>query len=101
MYLAVFDYAVSVVLFCCVNDKEQRLVYYVSKAMVDVKTRYSKMEQTTLALRSVARKLCPYFQAHQVTVLTNQPLRNILHKPDLYGRLVRLAIELSEYEIKY
>ncbi|RVW75399.1 hypothetical protein CK203_062316 [Vitis vinifera] len=32
--------------------KEQRPVYYVSKAMVDGETRYSKMEQTTLALRS-------------------------------------------------
>ncbi|KAL6335970.1 hypothetical protein AAG906_003595 [Vitis piasezkii] len=42
-----------------------RLIYYVSKVMVDAKTRYSKMEQTTLALKSVVQKLCPYFQAHQ------------------------------------
>ena len=101
MYLAGFDCAVSAILFCYVKDKEQRPVYYVSKAMVDAKTRYSKMEQTTLALRSVAWKLRPYFQAHQLTVLTNKPLRNILHKPDLSGRLVRSAIELNEYGIKY
>lgn len=101
MYLAVFDYAVNVVLFRCINDKEQRLVYYISKIMVDAKTRYSKMEQTVLALRSVALKLNPYFQDHQVTVLTNQPLRNILHKLDLSGKLVRWAIELNEYGIKY
>ena len=89
MYLTVSDCVVSVVLFRYVNDKEQRSVYYVSKAMVDAKTRYSKMEQTTLALRSVAQKHRPYFQAHQMTVLTNQPLRNILHKPELSDRLVR------------
>ena len=64
MYLAVFDCVVSVVLFRCVNDKEQRLVYYVSKAMVDTETRYSKIEQTALALRSVAQKPHPYSQAH-------------------------------------
>ena len=69
--------------------------------MVDAETRYSKMEHTTLALKSVAQKLRPYFQAHQVTVLTNQPLRSILHKPDLSRRMLRLAIELSEYIIKY
>ena len=74
MYLAMFDCAISVVLFHYIRDKEQRLVYYVNKAMVDVKTRYSKMEQTNLALKSAAQKLCPYFQAHQVTILTNQPL---------------------------
>lgn len=101
MYLAVSDCAVNIVLFCCINDKEQRPVYYVSKAMVDAETRYSKIKQTALALRSDAWKLYPHFQAHQVTVLTNQPLRNILHKPDLSGRLVKWAIELSEYGIKY
>lgn len=69
--------------------------------MVDVETRYSKMEQTALALRSATRKLRPYFQAHQVTILTNQPLRNILYKTDLFERQVRWAIELSEYGIKY
>ena len=69
--------------------------------MVDAETRYSKMEHTTLALKSVAQKLRPYFQAHQVTVLTNQPLRSILHKPDLSRRMLRWAIELSEYIIKY
>lgn len=59
------------------------------------------MENTTLALRSAAQKLCPYFQAHQIIVLTNQPLRSILHKPDLSGRMLKWAIELSEYGIKY
>ena len=58
-------------MFCYVNDKEQRLIYYVSKAMVDIETWYSKMEQTALALRSVVRKLRPYFQAYQEIVLMN------------------------------
>ena len=29
--------------------------------MIDVETWYSQVEQTTLALKSVARKLYPYF----------------------------------------
>ena len=57
------------------------------------------MEQTALALRTTAQKLRPYFQAHPITVLTNQPLRNVLHKPDITGRMLRWAIELSEYVI--
>lgn len=66
-----------------------------------METRYSKMEQTTLALRNAAQKLRPYFQAHQVIVLTNQLLISILHKPDLSGRMLKWVIELSEYIIKY
>ena len=60
MYLVISDYAVSVVLFRHIRDKEQRFIYYVSKAMVDVETRYSKVEQTAIALKNVARKLRPY-----------------------------------------
>ena len=54
MYLAVFDCTISVVLFCHVKDKEQRLVYYVTKTMVHVETQYSIIEQTTLAMKSAA-----------------------------------------------
>ncbi|RVX03586.1 hypothetical protein CK203_027892 [Vitis vinifera] len=39
--------------------------------------------------------------AHQVIVLTNQPLRVTLHKLDLSGRMLTWAIELSEHGIKY
>ncbi|RVW48333.1 hypothetical protein CK203_069637 [Vitis vinifera] len=85
MYLAVSEWAISAVLFRCPSPKEQKPIYYVSRALADVETRYSKMELTALALRSAAQKLRPYFQAHPVIVLTDQPLRNILHKPDLTG----------------
>lgn len=82
------DCMVSVVLFSHVKDKEQSLVYYVSKVIVDAETQYSRMEQTTLALKSAAQKLCPYFQAHQVTVLTNQSLRSVLHKLNISRRMM-------------
>ncbi|KAL6334828.1 hypothetical protein AAG906_022817 [Vitis piasezkii] len=59
------------------------------------------MELTALALRSAAQKLRPYFQAHPVVVLIDQPLCNILHKPDLTGRMLQWAIELSEYGIEF
>ncbi|RVW94628.1 Gypsy retrotransposon integrase-like protein 1 [Vitis vinifera] len=100
MYLAVSEWAISVVLFRCPSPKEQKPIYYVNRALADVETRYSKMELTALALRSAAQKLRPYFQAHPVIVLTDQPLRNILHKPDLTGRMLQWVIELSEFGIE-
>ena len=101
LYLAVTDWAVSAVLLHSLSPREQRPVYFISKALADAETRYSRMEQTALALRTTAQKLRPYFQAHPITVLTNQPLRNVLHKPDIMGRMLRWAIELSEYGIDY
>ncbi|XP_034710517.1 uncharacterized protein LOC117933242 [Vitis riparia] len=101
MYLAVSEWAISAVLFRCPLPKEQKPIYYISRVLADVETRYSKMELTALALRSAAQKLRPYFQAHPVVVLTDQPLHNILHKPDLTGRMLQWAIELREFGIEF
>lgn len=40
MYLVVSDWTVRVVLFHSLSHKEQRLVYFISRAMDDVETRY-------------------------------------------------------------
>ncbi|WKA07576.1 hypothetical protein VitviT2T_025382 [Vitis vinifera] len=101
MYLTVFNCAISVILFRHIQDKEQMPIYYVSKAMVDTKTRHSRIKKTTLALKSTAQNLRSYFQAHQVTILTNQPLYSTLHKLDLSRRMLKQFIKLSEYEIKH
>nr|CAN71093.1 hypothetical protein VITISV_000384 [Vitis vinifera] len=101
MYLVVSEWAINAVLFRCPSPKEQKPIYYVNRALADVETRYSKMELTALALRSAAQKLRPFSQAHPVVVLTDQPLRNILHKPDLTGRMLQWAIELSKFRIEF
>ncbi|KAI5355931.1 hypothetical protein L3X38_008826 [Prunus dulcis] len=46
-------------------------------------------------------RLRPYFQAHGIKVLTNQPLRQVLQKPEISGRLIKWAIELGEFDIQF
>ena len=101
IYLSVSETAVSAALFKEDEDKKQKPVFYVSKSLLEAEARYSRLEQMALALRMAAKKLRPYFQAHPITVLTSQPLRSTLHKPDLSGRMARWAIELSEFDIQY
>ena len=59
------------------------------------------MEKLILALVTAARKLCPYFQAHTMEVLTEYPMKQVLHKPETSGMLMKWAIELNEFDIRY
>ena len=73
LYLVVSPTAVSAALVR-EKDKEQKPVYYTSRALLGAEERYPPMEKLAFALVMVARKLKPYFQAHMVIVLTNKPL---------------------------
>ncbi|KAI3461303.1 hypothetical protein Pfo_017966 [Paulownia fortunei] len=53
------------------------------------------------SLITATRKLRPYFQSHPVVVLTNHPLKQVLSNPEISGRLVKWAIELSEHGIEF
>ena len=100
VYLAVSEKALSAVLVR-EDRKIQKPVYYVSKILHGAELNYSVIEKFALAMITASRKLRPYFQAHKIEVLTDQPLRNIMHSPKASGRLIKWAVELGEFEIRY
>ena len=59
------------------------------------------MEKLAFALVTATRKLKPYFQAHTIIVLTDQPLKRAMSSPEAIGRMALWAIELSEFDIQY
>lgn len=62
---------------------------------------YSALERNLLNLNITARKQKSYSQAHLINVLTNIPLKQVLHKPNLSGWSSKCALELSEYHIDF
>ncbi|XP_052193804.1 uncharacterized protein LOC127802147 [Diospyros lotus] len=100
VYLGVSKHALSAAL---VREEEgmQYPVFYISKRLVDAKTRFTPMEKLAYCLVAASRKLRPYFQAHQIDVLTKYPLKQILQKPDTLGRLLKWAIELTQFNLEY
>ena len=59
------------------------------------------MEKLILALVTTVIRLRPYFQAHTIEIPTKHQMRQILHKPETSGRLIKWVIELSEFDIRY
>ena len=100
IYLAVSEVVVSTVLFREKN-KKQRPIFYVSRMLLDVETRYSAVKKMVLALVNAKKKLHHYFETHLIMVITNFRIKQILNKPDLSGRLTKWAIDLGSYDIHY
>ncbi|RDX80993.1 Retrovirus-related Pol polyprotein from transposon opus, partial [Mucuna pruriens] len=80
LYILVTETAISSVLVQ-EREKEQRRVYFISKALQGPERRYQKIEKGTLALVIASRRLRPYFQSFSIIVRTNLPIQQVLRKP--------------------
>ena len=94
LYLAVSNTAISSTL---IREERniQKPVYYTSQAFQGAKASYPRMEKIAFALLVASKKLHPYFQAHHIVVMTDQPIRKMMNKIDAAGRLIQWAIELG------
>ena len=63
---------------------------------------YIPIEKTCLALMFSIKKLRYYLQAHSIQLISREdPIKYIISKPILSGRLAKWALLLQEFEIIY
>ncbi|GJX39228.1 reverse transcriptase domain-containing protein [Tanacetum coccineum] len=85
-------------------EKEELIVYLAAakrRALRGPKLNYTSMEKLVLALVHASKRLKRYFQAHKIIVVMDQPIQQILSRPEVAGRLQKWSIELGEYAIHY
>ncbi|XP_014492331.1 uncharacterized protein LOC106754782 [Vigna radiata var. radiata] len=99
LFLAVSEEAISAALVQ--EIAEFRPIYFISRILKEVETRYQQLEKVVLALVNATRRLRPYLQGNQVVVHTDYPIAKILRKPDLAGRMIGWFVELSELGLRY
>ena len=100
LYLAVSATAVNAALIR-EEGKKQLLVYYVSQAFQWAEPKYPRIEKIAFALIVASCKLRQYFQENPILVMTDQPTKKSMNKPEAVGRMVQWAIELSQFDIEY
>ncbi|GJV58445.1 reverse transcriptase domain-containing protein [Tanacetum coccineum] len=100
VYLAASKEAVSAVLMT-EREARQMPIYFVSRVLQGPEINYTAMEKLVLALVHASKRLKRYFQTHPITVITDQPIKNILSNPKVAGRMQKWSIQLGEFGIHY
>ena len=100
LYLATKNEAVGALIAQEDQQGADQSIYYVSQMPKDAETRYSRAKKACLSLIYVAKQLRHYFLAHTVYLMTkSHPIRSLLRRSVLSGRLAQWLLQLSEFEI--
>lgn len=69
--------------------------------LLDIETRCIMVEKMVLVLVTAKKKISHYIELHTIVVVTNYPIKQVLSKLDLLGRLINWAIQMGVYDIRY
>ncbi|XP_074266517.1 uncharacterized protein LOC141589792 [Silene latifolia] len=85
-----------------IEDRKERALYYLSRTLVGAELNYSPIEKICLALVFAIQKLRHYMQAHTIHVVSKaDPIKYILSRPVLSGRLAKWAVLLKQYDLVF
>jgi hypothetical protein len=85
-----------------VYDGKEKIVFYLSRRMLDTETRYPEIEKLCLCLFFTCTKLCHILLSVEVIVICKSDvIKHMLSAPVLKGRLEKWMFALSEFNIQY
>jgi hypothetical protein len=101
IYLSVGDTSVASVVVQ-VYDGKEKVVFYLSRRMLDTKTRYHEMEKLCLYLFVTCTKLRHILLFAEIIVIFKlNIIKHTLSAPVLKGRLRKWMFVLSKFDIRY
>ncbi|XP_043716313.1 uncharacterized protein LOC122664527 [Telopea speciosissima] len=84
------------------RDGEEHAIYYLSRKLLEYKTRYTPVEKTSTSLVWVTKRLKHYMISHPIKLLSRMdPIKYLFEKPALTGRMAKWLLLLLEFDITY
>ncbi|XP_050262692.1 uncharacterized protein LOC126707134 [Quercus robur] len=100
LYLASNSQAIGALLAQEDNQGNKQPIYYVSRTLKYIETRYPIIEKACLVIIYASQRLKRYFSTHQILLVTkSHPIKALLHQPLLTGRIAQWLVLLSQYDI--
>jgi ribonuclease HI len=101
LYLSTDDTVIGSALIQEFEGKEH-VIYYLSRRLVDAKTRYSAIEKLCLCLYFSCIKLRHYLLSAECTVICKDDVvKYMLSMPILSGRIGKWILALSKFDLRY
>ena len=84
------------------HDGQERVVFYLSRRMLDAETRYPEIEKLCLCLFFTCTKLRHILLSAEIIVICKSDvIKHMLSAPVLKGRLGKWMFALSDFDIQY
>jgi hypothetical protein len=101
IYLLVGDSSIASVVVQ-VYDSKEKVMFYLSRRMLDMETRYPEIEKLCLYLFFTYTKLRHILLSTEVIVICrSNVIKHMLSTPVLKGRLRKWMFALSKFDIRY
>ena len=101
LYLSTDDVVIGSALIQEFEGRE-RVIYYLSRRLVDAETRYSAIEKLCLCLYFSCVKLRHYLLSAECIVICKDDLvRYMLTMPIISGRIGKWILALSQFDLRY
>ncbi|KAK1666654.1 hypothetical protein QYE76_054813 [Lolium multiflorum] len=101
IYLSVADTSIASVVVQ-VYDGLEKVVFYLSRRMLDAETRYPEIEKLCLCLFFTCTKIQHILLSAEIIVICKSDvIKHMLSAPVLKGRLGKWMFALSEFDIRY
>jgi ribonuclease HI len=101
IYISVGDTSIASVVIQ-VHDSKERVVFYLSRRMLDAETRYPDIEKLCLCLFFTCTKLYHILlSAEMIVICKSDVIKHMLSAPVWKGRLGKWMFALSEFDTRY
>ncbi|GMQ02073.1 hypothetical protein CsSME_00048471 [Camellia sinensis var. sinensis] len=102
LYITALDGSLGALLAQHNEHGKENALYYLSRILVGAEVNYSPIEKTCLALVFALQKLKHYVLEHEVKLISRaDPLKYILSRPILSGKIAKWAVILQQFAIEY
>ncbi|XP_020081530.1 uncharacterized protein LOC109705200 [Ananas comosus] len=102
LYTAALDGSLGALLAQNNEEGKEQALYYLSRMLEGAENSYSQIEKHCLALIFAVKKLRHYMLEHKIYLVSKvNPLKFLMTRPVLTGRLAKWTVILLEFDITY